>query len=109
MIGMLPSLSAEATGIKLPKGEVFTVNMMLEANLQVHVKQIEDICVSASKEYGLQLAMDKMEVEWKEMIFDTKEYRQTGTRILSSIDEIQMLLDDQIVKTQAMKGKEEMP
>jgi hypothetical protein len=64
MTGIFIFLSAEATGIKLPKGEVFTVNMMLEANLQVHVKQIEDICVSASKEYGLQLAMDKMEVEW---------------------------------------------
>ena len=56
------------------------MTMMLEANLQVHVIQIEDICVSASKEYGLQLAMDDMEVEWKEemmmMIFDdTKEYR----------------------------------
>ena len=40
------------------------MNMMLEANLHLHVKQIEDICVSASKEYGLQLAMDKMEHEW---------------------------------------------
>jgi dynein heavy chain len=45
-----------------------------------------------------------MEGEWKEMVFNTKEYRQTGTRILSGIDEIQQLLDDQIVKTQAMKG-----
>ena len=98
------SFFVEITGVKLPKGEVYTINMLLEANLQSHVKLIEDICVSASKEYGLQLAMDKMENEWKEMIFDTKEYRQTGTRILSSIDEIQMLLDDQIVKTQAMKG-----
>ena len=41
---------AESTGIRLRKGEVFPENMMLEANLQVHVNQVEDICVSASKE-----------------------------------------------------------
>ena len=92
------------TGVRIPKGETYTINMMLELGLQHHVKAIEDICVSASKEYGLQLAMDKMEKEWATMVFDTKEYRQTGTRILSGIDEIQQLLDDQIVKTQAMKG-----
>lgn len=92
------------TGIQIPKGEVYTVNMMLELGLQHHAKAIEDICVSASKEYALQIAMDKMEKEWKDMIFDTKEYRTSGTRILSGIDEIQQLLDDQIVKTQAMKG-----
>jgi hypothetical protein len=92
------------TGVRIPKGETLTINMMLELGLQHHCKAIEDICISASKEYGLQLAMEKMENEWKEMIFDTKEYRQTGTRILTSIDEIQQLLDDQIVKTQAMKG-----
>ena len=60
--------------------------------------------MSASKEYGLQVAMDKMEGEWKEMNFDTKEYRASGTRVLAGTDEIQQLLDDQIVKTQAMKG-----
>lgn len=92
------------TGLTIPKGGSYTLSMMTEIGLQHHVKEMEDICVSASKEYGLQVAMDKMEGEWKDMIFDTKDYRTSGTRVLAGTDEIQQLLDDQIVKTQAMKG-----
>jgi len=92
------------TGLSIPKGEVLNIHMMHDIGLQHQLKEIEDICVSANKEYSLQMAMDKMESEWENMIFDTKEYRTTGTRILQGVDEIQQLLDDQIVKTQAMKG-----
>jgi dynein heavy chain len=94
----------KVTGLTIPKGGTYTLSMMTEIGLQHHVKEMEDICVSASKEYGLQVAMDKMEAEWTDMIFDTKEYRTSGTRVLAGTDEIQQMLDDQIVKTQAMKG-----
>jgi len=92
------------TGVVVPKDQVLTMTVMLELGLQNYTKEIEEICISASKEYGLQTAMNKMEKEWDGMNFDTKEYRTTGTRILAGIDEIQMLLDDHIVKTQAMRG-----
>ena len=65
---------------------------------QVHL--IEDTCVAASKEAALEKALSKMEGNWSDAEFGTKEWR-TG-RILAGIDEIQQELDDQIVKTQAL-------
>ena len=78
-------LSAQCTDERVNK---ITPQLFLRADspfemVKLEVKEIEDICVSASKEYGLQIAMDKMEAEWKSMIFDTKEYRTSGTRMLA--------------------------
>jgi len=92
------------TGLEIEVHDGTNLSQMLDISLHNYVNAIEDTCVAASKEYGLEKAMDKMETEWESMQFDTKPHRNTGTSILCAIDEIQQLLDDHIVKTQAMRG-----
>ena len=69
-----------------------------------YVFRLEEIGASASKEHSLEKALEKMQVEWKETEFMFTEYRDTGVSILTAIDEIQVLLDDHIIKTQTMRG-----
>jgi dynein heavy chain len=92
------------TGLALNHHPGSNMVEMVEAGLHMYVQQIEDTCVAASKEYGLEKNMDKMVTEWDGLDFTLKPWRTTGTYILSGIDEIQTLLDDQIVKAQAMRG-----
>lgn len=48
--------------------------------------------------------MQKMMEDWDDILFNTTSYRDTGVSILAAVDEIQAVLDDQIVKTQTMRG-----
>ena len=49
-------------------------------------------------------ALKKMKQDWKTMNFTFVPYKDTNLSILSSPDDIQVLLEDHIVKTTTMKG-----
>lgn len=68
--------------------------------------RFEKISQSATKENGLECQLSNMIVEWQGVAFCVNEYRDTGTYILASVNDIQTLLDDHIIKTQTMKNSE---
>ncbi|KAM9123015.1 dynein axonemal heavy chain 7 [Pangshura tecta] len=95
---------SEIVGFSLKPSEDSSVSLYIDMQLDPYLDTFEAISEAASKEHSLEKAMIKMMSEWDAMEFILLSYRETGTYILSSVDDIQMLLDDHIVKTQTMRG-----
>ncbi len=58
----------------------------------------------ATKEYSFEKNLEKMKSEWRDLSFEITPYKESGTYVLRGVDEVIALLDDQIVKIQAMRG-----
>ncbi|XP_019624138.1 PREDICTED: dynein heavy chain 12, axonemal-like isoform X1 [Branchiostoma belcheri] len=95
---------SEIAGFDLTPDSGTTLRKMLKKNLGPFMEQFDQISGAASKEFSLEKALARMVEDWDEVAFNCIAYRDTGVSILSSVDEVQTMLDDQIVKTQTMRG-----
>ncbi|KAJ8614220.1 hypothetical protein CTAYLR_001132 [Chrysophaeum taylorii] len=80
-----------------------TLSDFLEWGIQEHAELVSEVSGTASGEAQLEKGLEKMATAWDTLRFQTKDWRG-GSHILVGIDEIQQELDDQLVKTQAMRG-----
>ncbi|KAK2587842.1 hypothetical protein KPH14_003939 [Odynerus spinipes] len=75
-----------------------SLGRILDMNLDKYINQFEGISEAATKENTLERGMDKMEKEWADLAFTVNPYKDTGTYVVASVDEIQLLLDDHLMK-----------
>ena len=96
-------LSEEIGHEVMPDGNL-TLRGLLEVDILKHEAYIVSLSETAAKEYSFERTLDKMKSEWRELNFEFNPYKDSGTFVLKGIEDTVMLLDDQIVKVQAMRG-----
>lgn len=95
---------SEMVGFPIVVSAELTLEKIIEFGLEEYLARFENFSQSATKENKLELSMSNMIVEWRGIDFSIYEYRDTGTYILASVNDIQTLLDDHVIKTQTMKN-----
>lgn len=56
----------------------------------------------ASKEFGVEQSLDKMQAAWTGVKFEYGAWHATGTSILKGVDDLQQMLEEHLVKTQSL-------
>ncbi|XP_058475903.1 dynein axonemal heavy chain 3-like [Solea solea] len=95
---------SSTVGFEIIPEEDSALKDMLDLGLSKFSNELEEIGALASKEYALEKALENMKKEWADLQFSLSQYRDTEYKIVSAVDDIQMLLDENIMKTQTMKA-----
>ena len=91
-------------GAVLTPNEDTNLQSILNMQLSNHINKIEPISEAASKEQKLENDVNKIIREWNEMRFHINSYRDTNSFVFSSVDEIQIKIDDDLSKLLIIKS-----
>lgn len=97
-------LISEELGQEVSATKQTTLCAMIEIDIMRIAERLEEISNAAGNEFELNLQLANMQDEWQDIKFELLPYRDSGTYILSALDDIQALLDDHILKSQSMRG-----
>ncbi|XP_078046876.1 dynein axonemal heavy chain 7-like [Augochlora pura] len=95
---------SEIIGIPIKVDADLTLAKVLEMGLDSLASKFEAISDNASKEATLERAMDRMQNDWADLVFTVNPFKETGTYVIAGVDDIQLLLDDHIVRTVTIKN-----
>ncbi|XP_071815449.1 dynein axonemal heavy chain 3-like isoform X3 [Apostichopus japonicus] len=98
------NMMSEKVGFNMIPEEDTPLVEMLQMGLEKHVEDLGQISGQASKEYALEKALSKMRNDWSDVHFNFTPYKDQKLSILSAPDDVQVLLEDHIVKTATMRG-----
>ncbi|PVD24893.1 hypothetical protein C0Q70_15383 [Pomacea canaliculata] len=98
------NMMSEKVGFNMAPSEATPLHEVLQMGLEKYLDELMGISSRASKEFALEKALTKMRDDWSNMTFTFVSYKDTDVSILASFDDIQVLLEDHIVKTMTMKG-----
>ena len=96
----------DVVGFELKRDDHTSLKKLLDKGVLDHLEKIAECSDVASREFNFEKALDKMIADWKPCVFGLKDWKATGTCIMEGapMEEAQMLLDEHIVKTQAMRA-----
>lgn len=95
---------SELVGFNLKPDAGSSLRKIINWNIDHLLPNFEIISIGANKELQLKNDLNIMINEWKSIEFPIDYYKETKIKIIKNIDDVQVLLDDHIIKTLAMRG-----
>lgn len=72
--------------------------------MEPEIDKYDVISSGATKERELFANLIKMTAEWDDIFFNIGQYKDSGRYILTGLDDVQIILDDHILKALMMRG-----
>lgn len=76
---------AEVVGFEIRRDEVTSLKRLLEYDIATHITKLVEISDSASREWSIEKALDKMMTDWKGLAFELGPWKETGGCLKRSV------------------------